>query len=120
MEAKVVIEGWRVHYNEVRPHSSLKQANTNEFKSTLENCLTTRLISLVIFGSENKKRKLERILVSFFKQKDQTIAQITKKPSSIKPKASLYHGTIFNRILFWVTNQFLLTPMFYSLIQTEW
>ena len=30
-EAKVVIEQWRRHYNEVRPHSSLAYRTPNEF-----------------------------------------------------------------------------------------
>jgi putative transposase len=30
-----VIEGWRRHYNEVRPHSSLGQLTPSEFKRTL-------------------------------------------------------------------------------------
>lgn len=41
MEAKVVIEDWRVHYNEVRPHSSLNYQTPHEFKQKLENNLTT-------------------------------------------------------------------------------
>jgi putative transposase len=32
VEAKVVIEQWRRHYNEVRPHSSLGRRTPNEFK----------------------------------------------------------------------------------------
>jgi putative transposase len=31
VEAKVVIEDWRRHYNEVRPHSSLKDQTPAEF-----------------------------------------------------------------------------------------
>ena len=31
MEAKVVIEDWRVHYNDVRPHSSLGYQTPNQF-----------------------------------------------------------------------------------------
>ena len=30
-EAKVIIEAWRRHYNEVRPHSSLNHLTPNEF-----------------------------------------------------------------------------------------
>ena len=41
VEAKVVIEDWRVHYNDIRPHSSLNYKTPNEFKLTLENNLTT-------------------------------------------------------------------------------
>jgi putative transposase len=41
LEAKVVIEDWRVHYNEVRPHSSLNYQTPNEFKMALGNYLTT-------------------------------------------------------------------------------
>lgn len=44
MEAKVVIEDWRVHYNQVRPHSSLNYQTPYEFKRTLGNCLTTGAI----------------------------------------------------------------------------
>ena len=35
LEAKVVIEDWRNHYNEVRPHSSLGYKTPMEFKSGL-------------------------------------------------------------------------------------
>jgi putative transposase len=41
MEAKVVIEDWRAHYNHVRPHSSLDYQTPSEFKKTLGNNLTT-------------------------------------------------------------------------------
>jgi len=34
-EAKVVIESWRQHYNEVRPHSSLQYLTPTEFKQRL-------------------------------------------------------------------------------------
>ncbi len=39
MEAKVVIEDWRVHYNTVRPHSSLQYQTPLEFKQFLGNNL---------------------------------------------------------------------------------
>jgi putative transposase len=41
LEASVVIEDWRVHYNDVRPHSSLNYQTPNEFKLSLNNALTT-------------------------------------------------------------------------------
>ena len=41
---KVVIEDWRVHYNQVRPHSNLNYQTLYEFKRTLGNCLTTGAI----------------------------------------------------------------------------
>ncbi len=41
LEAKVVIEDWRVHYNHVRPHSSLNYQTPNEFKLSLNSDLTT-------------------------------------------------------------------------------
>jgi putative transposase len=41
LEAKVVIEDWRIHYNDVRPHSSLGYKTPNEFKILLGNNLTT-------------------------------------------------------------------------------
>lgn len=37
MEARVVIEDWRGHYNGVRPHSSLSYQTPSEFKLTLKN-----------------------------------------------------------------------------------
>ena len=40
LEARVVIEDWRVHYNNVRPHSSLDYRTPNEFKATLGDNLT--------------------------------------------------------------------------------
>ena len=36
-EAKVVIEAWRRHYNDVRPHSSLGYLTPNEFVARQEN-----------------------------------------------------------------------------------
>mgnify|MGYP001255166579 CR=1 FL=1 len=41
LEAKVVIEDWRQHYNNVRPHSSLNYQTPKEFKLSLANNLTT-------------------------------------------------------------------------------
>ena len=41
LEARVVIEDWRKHYNDVRPHSSLNYQTPNEFKLSLINNLTT-------------------------------------------------------------------------------
>jgi putative transposase len=40
-EAKVIIEDWRIHYNEARPHSSLDYLTPNEFKEKLDNDLLT-------------------------------------------------------------------------------
>ena len=36
-EAKVIIEAWRRHYNEVRPHSSLDYLTPNEFAARQAN-----------------------------------------------------------------------------------
>ena len=41
LEAKVVIEEWRNHYNEVRPHSSLGYQTPVEFQSALVNDVIT-------------------------------------------------------------------------------
>ena len=41
LEARVVIEDWRIHYNDVRPHSSLNYQTPNEFKLSLNENLTT-------------------------------------------------------------------------------
>jgi putative transposase len=41
LEARVIIEDWRVHYNDVRPHSSLNYQTPNEFIISLNNELTT-------------------------------------------------------------------------------
>ena len=35
-EAKVVIEAWRQHYNEVRPHSSLGYLTPSEFAASIK------------------------------------------------------------------------------------
>jgi putative transposase len=35
VDAKIMIESWRQHYNEVRPHSSLGMLTPDEFKKTL-------------------------------------------------------------------------------------
>ena len=36
IEAKIVIEDWRTHYNDVRPHSSLQYATPTEFRRRCE------------------------------------------------------------------------------------
>jgi putative transposase len=41
IEAKIVIEDWRVHYNEVRPHSSLNYQTPIEYKRSLGNYVAT-------------------------------------------------------------------------------
>lgn len=41
LEAKVVTEDWRKHYNDVRPHSSLDYQTPNEFKLSLNKNLST-------------------------------------------------------------------------------
>lgn len=41
IEARIVIEDWRVHYNTVRPHSSLDYRTPTEFKAALGDNLTT-------------------------------------------------------------------------------
>lgn len=41
LEAKIVIEDWRIHFNAVRPHSSLSYQTPNEFKLSLIANLTT-------------------------------------------------------------------------------
>ena len=35
IDAKIVIENWRQHYNEVRPHSSLANLTPVQFKEQL-------------------------------------------------------------------------------------
>ncbi len=40
LEAKVIIEDWRVHYNTIRPHSSLAYKTPMEFKMNIANNLT--------------------------------------------------------------------------------
>lgn len=41
LEAKVVIEDWRIQYNTFRPHSSLNYQTPDEFKKSLGNIVTT-------------------------------------------------------------------------------
>jgi putative transposase len=41
LEAKIVIDDWRTHYNEVRPHQSLNDQTPSEFRRRLEANLTT-------------------------------------------------------------------------------
>ena len=51
VEAKVAIEQWRQHYNEVRPHSSLGYQTPNEFKHQITSqnrCLGTSPESAVL------------------------------------------------------------------------
>lgn len=45
IDAKIVIEGWHRHYNEVRPHSSLGQLTPIEFKKTLSQPIPETAIS---------------------------------------------------------------------------
>lgn len=46
LEAKVIIEDWRQHYNHVRPHSSLSYLTPNEFKFSLCNVTTGAFVSI--------------------------------------------------------------------------
>jgi putative transposase len=41
LEGRVIIEDWRRHYNEIRPHSSLNYLTPQQFVGTLTNQLTT-------------------------------------------------------------------------------
>lgn len=45
IEARIVIEDWRRHYNEVRPHSSLGYLTPLQMAQSLKNCLSTHAIS---------------------------------------------------------------------------
>ncbi len=45
IDAKIVIESWHRHYNEVRPHSSLGQLTPIEFKKTLSQPIPEAAIS---------------------------------------------------------------------------
>ena len=45
IEAKIVIDDWRMHYNEVRPHSSLKYLTPLAYRQGLETCSTKAIIS---------------------------------------------------------------------------
>ena len=42
LEARVVIEDWRIHYNSIRPHSSLNYLTPDEFKCSAGVVLTTK------------------------------------------------------------------------------
>jgi len=44
VDAKIIIEGWRRHYNEVRPHSSLGNLTPAEFKRQLSTTSQARAI----------------------------------------------------------------------------
>ncbi|MBN9114317.1 MAG: IS3 family transposase, partial [Pandoraea sp.] len=46
IEAKIVIEDWRTHYNEVRPHSSLQYLTPAEFRRVSECSSTTGAVIL--------------------------------------------------------------------------
>lgn len=45
IDAKIVIENWQRHYNEVRPHSSLDPLTPNEFKKMLSQPVPNEAIS---------------------------------------------------------------------------
>ena len=45
IEAKIVIEDWRIHYNEVRPHSSLKYQTPAEFRRAIDSSSTTGAVN---------------------------------------------------------------------------
>jgi putative transposase len=47
LEARIVIEDWRRHYNEVRPHSSLGYLTPSQMARSLKNCLSTNAISQI-------------------------------------------------------------------------
>ena len=42
LEAKVIIESWRCHYNEIRPHSSLNYLTPHQFVRKLNDELLTQ------------------------------------------------------------------------------
>ena len=42
LEAKVIIESWRCHYNEIRPHSSLNYLTPHQFVGKLNDELLTQ------------------------------------------------------------------------------
>jgi putative transposase len=44
VDAKIVIENWRRHYNEVRPHSSLGQLTPVQFKQQLSTTSPERVV----------------------------------------------------------------------------
>ena len=44
VDAKIVIENWRRHYNEVRPHSSLGQLTPAQFKQQLSTTTPERAV----------------------------------------------------------------------------
>ena len=46
IEAKIVIEDWRTHYNQVRPHSSLHYATPTEFRRRCIESSTTGATNL--------------------------------------------------------------------------
>ncbi|SNU82175.1 transposase [Pandoraea sputorum] len=46
IEAKIAIEDWRTHYNEVRPHSSLQYLTPTEFRRAIECSSTTGAVIL--------------------------------------------------------------------------
>ena len=41
LEAKVIIEDWRRHYNEIRPHSSLNYRTPAQFVADIQKDLST-------------------------------------------------------------------------------
>lgn len=43
VDAKIVVENWRRHYNEVRPHSSLGNLTPTEFKRQHDGAISRRL-----------------------------------------------------------------------------
>jgi putative transposase len=45
IEARIVIEDWRRHYNEVRPHSSLGYLTPLQMAQSMKTCLSTHAIS---------------------------------------------------------------------------
>jgi transposase InsO family protein len=45
IEAKIVIDDWRTHYNEVRPHSSLNYETPLAFRRRVETGSTTAIVS---------------------------------------------------------------------------
>ena len=46
LEAKVIIQDWRHHYNEIRPHSSLNYRTPAEFNAGLNTNLSTEAMTL--------------------------------------------------------------------------
>jgi hypothetical protein len=85
LDAKIVIEAWRQHYNEVRPHSSLGQLTPLEFKQQLSQQSPNQLFSRIRWSEESRQVidagfQADRIRLDVSRRSGIKVSEVVVKP----------------------------------------